>query len=97
MVKATAAIAAFAATAAAWPVVMQQDALLKRAAAQGRLNTGAGHPFPTFNAQEQYVDVTDNGPNPFKAPGASDLRGQCPGLNAAGSSPCTVSGVAPSY
>lgn len=84
MVKTTAALTALAATAAAWPTVMQQDALLKRAAAQGRLNTGAGHPNPKFNAQDQYVDVTDSGPNPFKAPGPSDLRGECPGLNAAG-------------
>ncbi|KAF7196971.1 Dothistromin biosynthesis peroxidase dotB [Pseudocercospora fuligena] len=82
MVKTTAVIAALAASTAAWPTVMQQDMLLKRAAG-GRLNTGAGHPNPTFDAKDQYVDVTDSGPNPFKAPGSGDLRGECPGLNAA--------------
>lgn len=83
MVKTAATLAALAVSAAAWPTVMQQDALLKRAASTGRLNTGVGHPNPQFNAQDQYVDVTDGGPNPFRSPGASDLRGQCPGLNAA--------------
>lgn len=36
-----------------------------------------------IDAASQYVDVTDDGPNPYKAPVAGDLRGQCPGLNAA--------------
>lgn len=81
--KTTAAFTALAATAAAWPTVMQQDMVLKRAAQSGRLNTGASHPNPTFDADSQYVDVTDGGPNAFKAPTATDLRGQCPGLNAA--------------
>ncbi|KAI5357888.1 Putative chloroperoxidase [Septoria linicola] len=82
MVKTSVALAALAGSAAAWPLAMENDALVKRAAS-GRLNTGGGHPNPTFNAQSQYVDVTDGGPNAFKAPGARDLRGQCPGLNAA--------------
>lgn len=78
MVKSTFALAALAGSAAAWPMVMEQDMLLKRAAS-GRLNTGAGHPNPTFDAKSQYVDVTDGGANPFKAPSSTDLRGQCPG------------------
>lgn len=78
MVKTIAAVAALAACAYSWPTVMESHMILKRAAAQGRQNTGAGHPNPTFNAADQYVDVTDSGPNPFKAPGSGDLRGQCP-------------------
>jgi hypothetical protein len=46
-----------------------------------RPNTGL--PPSGFNAKDQYVDVTDSGPNPWKAPGPNDTRGQCPGLNAA--------------
>lgn len=81
--RTSAAFAALAGTATAWPAVMQQDILLKRATDLGRLNTGAGHPDPNFVASEQYVDVTDSGPNPFQAPSSTDLRGECPGLNAA--------------
>ncbi|CAK1362436.1 unnamed protein product [Cercospora beticola] len=77
------AVAALAGSAAAWPVAMEMDAIVKRQLGAGRKNTGGGHPNPTFNAQQQYVDVTDGGPNPFRSPGARDLRGQCPGLNAA--------------
>lgn len=78
MVQSWFALAALAGSAAAWPMVMEQDMLLKRAAS-GRLNTGAGHPNPTFDAQSQYVDVSDNGPNPFIPPTSGQLRGQCPG------------------
>lgn len=46
-----------------------------------RPNTGL--PPLGFNAADQYVDVTDNGPHPFRAPRPNDRRGQCPGLNAA--------------
>jgi len=46
-----------------------------------RPNTGL--PPLGFNAEDQYVDVTDGGPHPFVAPGPGDKRGQCPGLNAA--------------
>ena len=46
-----------------------------------RPNTGL--PPLGFNAADQYVDVTDSGPHPFRAPGANDKRGECPGLNAA--------------
>lgn len=87
MVKIAATLAAVLPLAAAWPAVMNQldntELILKRAKRDGRLNTGAGHPDPPFDAASQYVDTTDNGPNPWKAPGKGDLRGQCPGLNAA--------------
>jgi len=46
-----------------------------------RPNTGL--PPLGFNAADQYVDVTDSGPHPFRAPRPNDKRGQCPGLNAA--------------
>jgi hypothetical protein len=46
-----------------------------------RPNTGL--PPLGFNAEDQYVDVTDDGPHPWMAPGTGDRRGECPGLNAA--------------
>lgn len=46
-----------------------------------RPNTGL--PPLGFNTADQYVDVTDGGSHPFRAPRLSDKRGQCPGLNAA--------------
>jgi hypothetical protein len=36
-------------------------------------------PVPMFDAAAQYIDVTDGGPNPWVAPGPTDLRGPCPG------------------
>lgn len=36
---------------------------------------------PPFDAASQYIDTT--GDHAFVAPGASDQRGPCPGLNAA--------------
>lgn len=36
-----------------------------------------------FSAQEQYVDVTAGSANEYQAPKSTDLRGPCPGLNAA--------------
>ena len=69
--------------AAAWPSVMEMDALIKRAGTSGRLNTGGGHPNPSFDADAQYVDVGPASGHEFQAPGQNDLRGECPGLNAA--------------
>jgi hypothetical protein len=42
-----------------------------------RQNTGV--PSTTFDAQAQYIDVSDGSPNEFQSPGSGDLRGQCPG------------------
>lgn len=46
-----------------------------------RPNTGFSGPALEFNAKDQLVSVT--GAHAYKAPGATDLRGECPGLNAA--------------
>ncbi|KAK4623846.1 hypothetical protein CLAFUW4_06397 [Fulvia fulva] len=44
-------------------------------------NTGTP-PLP-FNAQDQYVDVTEGSGHEWRAPLPGQLRGECPGLNAA--------------
>lgn len=38
-------------------------------------------PCPTFNTEDQYVSTT--GENAYQSPSVSDIRGPCPGLNAA--------------
>lgn len=65
----------------AWPTAMEMNKVLVRS--DTRLNTGVGHPNPSFSAKDQYVDVTAGSKNEFRSPGKYDLRGQCPGLNAA--------------
>lgn len=76
----------------AWPHVMEMnDRLLRREEPPpreplfrtGRPNTGAGSLAPTFDAQAQYVNVSQGSGNEFVAPRSGDRRGQCPGLNAA--------------
>lgn len=37
-------------------------------------------PCDTFDAKEQYVDITESSGHEFVAPTASDRRGPCPGL-----------------
>jgi hypothetical protein len=49
------------------------------AAPINRPNTGL--PPLGFDAADQYVDTSDSGPHPFKAPVAGDRRGQCPGYD----------------
>jgi len=76
--------------AAAWPGVMEMNAKMQKRAEpapraplfkSGRPNTG--RPAAGFNAQEQFVDVREGSGHEFRSPGQGDLRGQCPGLNAA--------------
>jgi len=77
--------------AAAWPQVMEMnERMQKRDVDPGprapvflsqRPNTSQ-QPLE-FNAEQQYVNVTQGSGNEFVAPGTGDLRGQCPGLNAA--------------
>ncbi|KAG4443914.1 hypothetical protein IFR05_000554 [Cadophora sp. M221] len=95
MVKFTTAASLLASVSyvTAWPQVIEMNEKLqfaKRAEPpyrtpafpdQGRPNTGL--PPLGFNAQDQLVDVADDGPHAFKAPVAGAKRGQCPGLNAA--------------
>ncbi|PPJ58085.1 hypothetical protein CBER1_05299 [Cercospora berteroae] len=38
---------------------------------------------PVFNAEEQFVDVGPGSGHEFQSPATGDIRGQCPGLNAA--------------
>jgi hypothetical protein len=87
-----------ASSVAAWPAAVmdavmkspelteRMDAALsnldKRAYPKADGATAVFEPKPVFNAKQQYVDVTDDGPNPWVAPGPTDLRGPCPGLNA---------------
>ena len=48
----------------------------------GRQNTGVLPPL-AFDAKDQFVDVSKGSGHEFRAPKEGDLRGQCPGLNAA--------------
>ncbi|KAF7190511.1 Dothistromin biosynthesis peroxidase dotB [Pseudocercospora fuligena] len=52
-----------------------------KAASRARTNCGAQGPCLVFNKAEQYVSTS--GTHAFKSPGPSDIRGTCPGLNAA--------------
>ncbi|KAF1363279.1 hypothetical protein EJ07DRAFT_152776 [Lizonia empirigonia] len=76
--------------AAAWPNVMEMNRqLLKREEPpprdpvfkSGRPNTGL--PALGFNAKEQLVNVGSGSGHEFQGPRTGDIRGQCPGLNAA--------------
>lgn len=48
-----------------------------------RDNCGSHGKCTVFNAEDQFVNVQPGSGHAFKAPGPSDRRGQCPGLNAA--------------
>jgi hypothetical protein len=76
---------------AAWPQVMEMNERMKKREEpaprapvfkSGRPNTGL-LPGLTFNAQEQFINVTQGSGHEFASPGSGDIRGQCPGLNAA--------------
>lgn len=92
------ALLAAATSVVAFPQLMELDQTLKgklsnlekraveppyRAPAVPINRPNTGLPPLGFNAADQYVDTSDSGPHPFKAPGPNDKRGQCPGLNAA--------------
>jgi hypothetical protein len=77
---------------AAWPNVMEMDRALKKREEpaprsptfkSGRPNTGASGPALTFSALDQLVDVSSGSGHEFQSPRTGDIRGQCPGLNAA--------------
>ncbi|KAH7067630.1 hypothetical protein BKA63DRAFT_452533 [Paraphoma chrysanthemicola] len=74
----------------AWPQVMEMNERLRKREEppprdpvfrSGRPNTGL--PPLGFNAREQFVNVTRGSGHEFASPGSGDIRGQCPGLNAA--------------
>jgi len=76
--------------AAAWPAVMEMNEKMQKRAEpapraplfkSGRPNTGL--PPVGFNAKDQFVDVREGSGHEFKSPVQGDIRGQCPGLNAA--------------
>lgn len=86
------ALTALLGTAAAYPgmtqeSVSQPEPLVARdvpagpAESYGQSNCGFSGPCKTFNAAQQYVSTT--GANAYQDPGKDDLRGPCPGLNAA--------------
>jgi hypothetical protein len=74
----------------AWPAVMEMNEKIQKRAEppprdptflSGRPNTGV--PPAGFNAKEQLVNVGAGSGHEWQSPGSGDLRGQCPGLNAA--------------
>ncbi|GIZ46056.1 hypothetical protein CKM354_000919600 [Cercospora kikuchii] len=79
--------------ASAYPAVMEALALEKRQNdfpevpaplfTTDRDNCGSHGKCTVFDAQDQLVPVSQASGHEFRAPGRNDLRGQCPGLNAA--------------
>lgn len=90
-----AGLAALAPLAAAFPLELMEKfqndpAMVARAndLMAGKRQSGADaataifETVPTFNAEEQYIDVSPGSGHEWQAPGPNDLRGVCPGLNA---------------
>ncbi|KAJ4364575.1 hypothetical protein N0V83_009171 [Neocucurbitaria cava] len=87
-------VAALAPLTDAFPAAMLEAAahdptLLKRAEkllagrqAGADAATALFEPVPIFDAKAQYVNVSKGSGHEYVAPGSSDLRGPCPGLNA---------------
>lgn len=75
--------ATLAGSAAAFPTIPEFQAQAKRAAANPSISgtdvPDAAQVANYFNAKEQYVSNT--GKYAFVAPGKTDQRGPCPGLN----------------
>jgi hypothetical protein len=86
MVKATTLLAVLP-LVYAWPEVMEH--LHKREEPPPReplflsKRPNTSQPPLTFNAAEQFVDVSEGSGHEFQSPRSGDIRGQCPGLNAA--------------
>jgi len=90
-------IAGLAPLASAFPSAMLEaaaadSAILKRAELYAKLlekkqagadaATALFEPVPIFDAKAQYINVTKGSGHEYVPPGANDLRGPCPGLNA---------------
>lgn len=70
---------AFSGLASAFPNILQHlEESGSRGSPVGKRQTPES--TPPFNAKAQYIDTT--GKYAYKAPGATDQRGPCPGLNA---------------
>merc|ERR1711915_754755 len=46
------------------------------------MGTALFEPVPIFDAEKQFVDVSEGSGHEYQAPGPDDIRGPCPGLNA---------------
>lgn len=55
---------------------------LKERQAGAGAATGLFEPINTFDAKKQFIDVRPGSGHEYVPPGAGDLRGPCPGLNA---------------
>ncbi|KAF2162620.1 hypothetical protein M409DRAFT_58040 [Zasmidium cellare ATCC 36951] len=88
-------VAAMATTATAFPFAALQDAardpkimeianehLKRQGVATADAATLVFEPVPIFNAEKQYIDISEGSGHAYVAPGPNDLRGPCPGLNA---------------
>lgn len=88
-------LGALAPLAAAFPAAYMQEAfendpqlaaraveLLAERQAGADAATALFEPKNTFNAEKQYIDISEGSGHEYVAPGPNDLRGPCPGLNA---------------
>lgn len=72
-------VSALAATVAAFPAVQSEARALS---SSSETNSGF-FPSKQFDAQDQYVDVSPGSGHEFRSPTKHQIRGPCPGLNAA--------------
>ncbi|KAF2821658.1 Cloroperoxidase [Ophiobolus disseminans] len=68
------------------PNLLAQAEQLSRSVGKRQAGAGAAtsvfEPVPIFDAKKQYINVTKGSGHEYVPPGANDLRGPCPGLNA---------------
>jgi len=62
-------------------IAARADEILKRQEGAGAA-TALFEPVPIFDAEKQFVDVSEGSGHEYQAPGPDDIRGPCPGLNA---------------
>ncbi|OTA22672.1 hypothetical protein BTJ68_12763 [Hortaea werneckii EXF-2000] len=62
-------------------IAARADEILKRQEGAGAA-TAVFEPVPIFDAEKQFVDVSEGSGHEYQAPGPDDIRGPCPGLNA---------------
>lgn len=60
--------------------VAELEASLDKRQAKADGATAIFEPVPNFNAEDQYIDVSEGSGHEWQAPGPNDLRGPCPGL-----------------